>query len=666
MDSTSTTYRAELDGLRGLAVAAVVLFHARAPGFSGGFVGVDVFFVISGYLITRLILNETANGRFSLTGFYERRLRRIMPALLVMLAASSLAAWILLPMDLRRYGASLFSVTGFLSNLLFWRWSDYFGLAEGTTPLLHTWSLAIEEQLYVVFPLALLLLGRMGRRTTGVIIGLIAAGSFAYSVRAAGIDRDLAFYSPLSRVWEFLVGALLAMGALPRPVVRWRGDALAGLGLAAIAFAVLRLSGTTPFPGVQALFPCLGAALVIHGARAPGSLVARLLGAPPLVTLGLASYSLYLWHWPMMVFGTYYILDDRLASLIRLAMAGAAVPLALLSWRYVERPFRGPHGFLSRRALFGWTLALSAVLAMTGAAIYALDGLPGRFDATVRRLAATPGKAGYPCANLSLERLGTDPACILGDATKPPTFVLWGDSHAAMHHPGLDALARRSGVTGYSLTAFACPPLLTLRGDGERTRSCRARNEQVMALIAARRPRAVILAARWTTYFGGSQAARADGAGRTAPAKHDPGYSPQEARLMLEHTVAALRRLGVTVYFVEDVSVTRWSADRLGKARVLGSRTLPVSGSADHARRDAGVAALAAALEQRGMVRVLRPARELCDAGACRVIENGEPLYFDGTHLSPAGARAVSAAFEPVMVELQSTDRREDRPQVRR
>lgn len=636
--------RPEIDGLRGIAVAAVVLFHARAPGLSGGFVGVDVFFVISGYLIARLILADRAGGRFSFADFYERRARRILPALLFMLAVSGGLALMLLPADLQRFGSSLAAMTVFLSNVQFARWNDYFGMASGSAPLLHTWSLSIEEQFYLIFPVLLVLAARRGRPTLVVALGLIAALSFGYSVWTAGQAPNLAFYSPLSRAWEFLLGALLALGVLPAPGRR-TGDALAAAGMAAIVWAIWRLTPADPFPGVNALAPCLGAALVIHGTQAPGSRVARLLAFRPLAGLGLISYSLYLWHWPLIVFGGYYVLDEAWATPVRMAMAAVAVPVAWLSWRYVEQPFRGPDGWLSRRRLIVLLSASSIVLGLYGVALRALDGLPQRFAEPVLRLADPDSRADFPCAGRPLEtRAGAE--CRLGDPRARPTFILWGDSHAAMYRAGLDDLATRRGAAGFDLTELGCAPLIGFSGSGP---ACEARNRRVLEVIAAERPAAVILAGKWGPAMG--PFIRPDFRGVWSEhGRRQPYLAAAEARRALERTVAALTRLGVTVYFVEDTPYAlSASPDRLAKAAVLGRPPSATIGLDEYRMQLSGQRPPAEALQQRGLLRLLRPGLRLCDGSICRLSDARGAFYRDAGHLNDRGARRVAEVFEPVM-----------------
>lgn len=640
-------YRPEIDGLRAIAVLAVVLFHARVPGLSGGFVGVDVFFVISGYLIARLIQREQAEGRFSFMGFYERRVRRILPALLAMLAASGVAALILLPQDLQRFGSSLAAITVFASNVEFARWNDYFGFATGSAPLLHTWSLAVEEQFYIVFPLLLALAGRWAPRALIPLLALTAAGSFGYSAWAAEHSATLAFYSPLSRAWEFLIGVLLATAGQSAPRNRRLGDVLAFAGLAAIAFAVWRLTPASPFPGVNALAPCLGAALFIHGARAPGSLAARALSLRPLVVLGLISYSLYLWHWPLIVFGSYYVLDEAWITPVRIGLAALALPVAFASWRWIEQPFRRVGGRLSRRTLFAAAAAGSLALGLYGVALWSQDGLPRRFAPAVLRETSPDVKRAFRCAGQPLDRYRTNSDCLIGDPSHRPSFVLWGDSHAAMYREGLDALARREGVAGYDFTALGCTPLIGFREAA--WQGCQTRNRRVLEIIAQERPRAVIFAGKWGPTFG--PFIRPDSRGVwTRQVGHDPRFTQGEAREALETTVAALTALGVEVYFVEDIPFILAAApDRVAKARVLAVPVRAEIPRNEYLHQLSGAAPVARALESRGEVRILRPGGLLCDRATCSALAGTEFLYRDGGHLNGRGALRVAPAFAPMM-----------------
>ena len=314
-------YRRDIDGLRAIAILPVLLFHAHVPGFSGGYVGVDIFFVISGFLITGIIAREVDEQRFSLVHFYERRFRRIMPALsLMILAVLAAACWLYLPGDIEGVPKSALAATLFASNLWFFTDTGYFAGGADVKPLLHTWSLAVEEQFYIGFPILLMLVARFAARWRGLIVGAIAAISLALAIALQRDTSGFTFYLLPTRAWELFAGALLALGAIPAARARWLREALAWSGLLSVAFAVIFYTRETVFPGITALPPVLGAALLLHSA--PGTSVGRLLSMPLFVGVGLISYSLYLWHWPLIVF-TEYATDAALTGSTAIAVVTA-------------------------------------------------------------------------------------------------------------------------------------------------------------------------------------------------------------------------------------------------------------------------------------------------------------------------------------------------------
>ena len=334
--STSPKYRADIDGLRAVAVLPVVFYHFQIAPFTGGFVGVDIFFVISGYLITSLIQHETANGALSLVRFYERRARRILPALfLMMLATTALAGTILFPQDVMNYSRSLIATTLFGSNLYFWSTVEYFDIVAERKPLLHTWSLAVEEQFYLLYPaLFWLLRGASQLKLVHVVaaIFLVSLGASIWALRFAPVSD---FYLLPFRAWELMLGAMLAL--TPIKSSGRISTALAWSGLALLLFSIFAFSVDTPFPGEYALLPCIGAACVIYAG--PQTIVGRVLSLRPVVFTGLISYSLYLWHWPLLIFARYVVLRDLLLW-EKLALILLSGMVATLSWAYVEKPFR--------------------------------------------------------------------------------------------------------------------------------------------------------------------------------------------------------------------------------------------------------------------------------------------------------------------------------------
>lgn len=373
-------YRREIDGLRAIAVLPVLLFHAGMEAFRGGFVGVDVFFVISGYLITGIIIGEIGSEQgFSIARFYERRARRILPALYLVLIPSTIAAWLLLvPDQLENYGQSLFATTLFSNNLLLALTAGYWDVLTELKPLVHTWTLAVEEQFYIVFPLVLLVLRR---QPTKVIVGALVvalATSLALAEISARNPSDGAFYLPHLRAWELLVGALCAYRL--HGVGPTRNDAAALCGLLMIFFAVLAFDETTPFPSAWGLLPVLGTALIILFTTAE-SRVGQFLSVRPMVLVGLISYSAYLWHQPVYAFARAYF-ENRPSPLALVMVTPLILLISYLSWRYIEIPFRDRRR-VSLRALCCILVPLSAAFVVIGGAMHLTHGFPTRVSPDV-------------------------------------------------------------------------------------------------------------------------------------------------------------------------------------------------------------------------------------------------------------------------------------------
>lgn len=347
-------YRREIDGLRALAVLPVILFHAGFETFSGGFIGVDVFFVISGYLITTIILAELEQGNFSIVNFYERRARRILPALfLVMLVCIPFAWFWLLPSDMKDFSQSLVAVSFFASNILFWRESGYFDTAAELKPLLHTWSLAVEEQYYVLFPLFLMFSWRLGKRWILIALGLMFVGSLAVAQWAAHAKPNAAFYLLPTRGWELLIGGFAAFylsQANRKEFGKVAGEAGGWLGVALIMYAVFAYNKATPFPGLYALVPTLGTVLIILFATQQTT-VGKFVGNKAFVGVGLVSYSAYLWHQPLLAFFKYRNFGD-VENFSATIIVFATFILAFLSLRYVETPVRTKKFLVTRSSLF--------------------------------------------------------------------------------------------------------------------------------------------------------------------------------------------------------------------------------------------------------------------------------------------------------------------------
>lgn len=374
-------YRPEIDGLRTIAVLPVILFHAGVSQMSGGYIGVDVFFVISGFLITGILARELEAGQFSLLGFYERRARRILPSLVVVLAATMVAGFFLmLPYELAELSRAVMAVILFVSNILFWRESGYFAPASELNPLLHTWSLAIEEQYYILFPLLLWACWKWCKGGVFLLLVVISLGSLALAEMLSTRMPLTNFYLLPTRAWELLAGSLTALYLLRnRQPEGWCSEVLGIAGLAAITYSIFAFDASTPFPSLWAVIPVLGTVAIILGTR-PATLVGRFLSSPAFVGIGLISYSAYLWHQPLFAYARLTEADGHPSQLTMLGLAGLSLILAWISWRYVESPFRRRDAF-SRAKIFALSGASGVALSGMAAFIIFSDGLPNRYPA---------------------------------------------------------------------------------------------------------------------------------------------------------------------------------------------------------------------------------------------------------------------------------------------
>ncbi|MCP4001740.1 MAG: acyltransferase [Gammaproteobacteria bacterium] len=453
-------YSRDIDGLRAIAVLSVVLFHLGIEQVSGGFIGVDVFFTISGYLITSIILKDIAAGRFSILRFWQRRARRILPAMFALVCTCLLASWLILfPVELILFGESSAAALLFASNFLFWSETGYFDLASELKPLLHTWSLAVEEQFYLVIPWLLLISYRAGQAALKMIFAGFFCISFALAVYWVNTDVEFAFYMPHTRAWELLMGSLLAIGFMPNVQSQVTRELMVVTGLTAIVFASLSFSSATPFPGLAAIFPTLGTALIITATNSGTTRFSSILASKPLVSVGLISYSLYLWHWPLIVYAR-YITGDELTPLLQIFIVVLSFILAWSSWRWVEMPVRQSEYWWGRKLLVG-CVTITAVLAISSIILVAQTGAPYRFNADYQSVF----KLQYEnhdrreCHFVNVIRVDQDSLCIRGAEGAEPSFVLAGDSHADTMSTPVFAAAKELGIAGYQFTQAGFRPL---------------------------------------------------------------------------------------------------------------------------------------------------------------------------------------------------------------
>ncbi|HUO94200.1 MAG TPA: acyltransferase family protein [Rhizomicrobium sp.] len=637
-------YRPDVDGLRALAILPVLFFHYRVPPFSGGFVGVDIFFVISGYLITQLIAAE--GEQFSIAHFYERRIRRIFPALFAMLAVTTIAAvLILFPADLVRYANSLLATAGFAANFEFWRETGYFDVLAADKPLLHLWSIAVEEQFYLFFPAILLMFAQRRIAATA----LIFAASLGFALWGTAHAPSATFYLLPGRAWELMLGALLALGAFPPIAQRRTREALALAGAGLIAFATFFYTRDTPFPGAAALAPCLGAALLIYAAQPGPTAASAVLSLSPLVFIGRISYSLYLWHWPLYVFTRYLRYRDPAPAVVACLIA-ASFALAIASYYFVEQPFRRGQLRFRRPQLFTGGLATMVTVAAVSLVLLEGDGLPQRLRPDLRSILAEQDDHEPridTCLGISPQAVRDGKMCQIGVIGGKPSFILWGDSHADAVLPAISDVAKREGRTGLFAGGRSCPPLLDVTTPRP---ECRAFNANVLAQASRPEIREVILEARWAKYAEGStygdepegHIVLSDNGGTDNTSNHAV-FARGLAR-----TVKALS--GKKIVIVASVPEIGWPVPAVLAREKLADKARREPPSEDaYFERQKFVLSTFAQLQRKDGVTLVYPHAVLCRSGTCAVSLNGIPLYRDEHHLSVYGALQLMPLFSKAM-----------------
>jgi peptidoglycan/LPS O-acetylase OafA/YrhL len=605
-------YRPDVDGLRALAVLPVVLYHLKVRAITGGYVGVDIFFVISGYLITGLIYKEIQNENYSILRFYERRARRIFPALFVVCGVVALCALEFnLPMEVAAFKDSLIAATLFVSNIYFYITTDYFGPAADTLPLLHTWSLAVEEQFYIFFPLLLLFSHRFFLHAQKLVLVILFALSLAISAWLTSSNPPAAFYLIHSRTWELMIGALLAVGIVP--VVKHRAVA-EGLGLAGIAligFSVLRFNDQMAFPGFAALVPCVGAAFIIHSGADHRTYVARGLSLAPIRFVGLISYSLYLWHWPVAVYTLSYW--NPLTKVVKTIALAAIFILATLSWKFVEQPFRQrPY----RMGSVGVLMASFAAAAFLVAAAFVIGPVSNAlWDVPVKAreiLATTSGRkpiTGKTCF-LSSQRddlaLFDRESCLRWSELKP-NYLLLGDSMADDLAAGL--AENMPEINLLQALSSGCKPVI----DAEGFHRCKTLvNSMFQDFVPKHRLKGIILSARWG----------------------DKDIDP------LVKTIAALKPYVDEVIVLGPRPLYRSPLPRLMAMSMIKGNPSMVATSREDKQQELD-AEYAARLRDSG-ARYVSVYQAMCSDSECLVAgEDGMPVQFDYGHFTRSGSILV-------------------------
>lgn len=611
-------YRPDIDGLRAIAVLSVLFHHLNADLLPGGFIGVDVFFVISGYLITSQVYKEVCGGSFSIQQFYQRRINRIAPALVVVTMTTLIAGAILLsPADLIKLGKSaIYAMLG-LSNIFFWQqYGNYFAGNAGEAPLLHTWSLGVEEQFYVVWPLLVLGLAKLGHKRMATALAVLTIGAVATSEAGINVAASASYYLLPTRFFELMMGGLLGLLlAHNQSVSRINSVLSLSVGISLIGGSLLLLDKTSSFPGVNAIWPCLGAALIIWSGTNPQP-ISRILTSRPMVFVGLISYSLYLWHWPIIAFLNYS--NIPISPAVGFFVVIMSMILAWLSWRYVEIPMRKSGVALSfPRVVIRRFVIPVVALVLIGLTMAYTNGLSSRFDPRVaefeRVIESKPDVLRSGC-HVPTAMYSTPPSdnCRLGVKKAELDGILIGDSFANHFSGTVDLMAKAEDIAFMDYTMDGCPPILGYNtGKGAvYAQRCLKRNEAVYALLTNNRYARVVLAGSW-------------------PADKKAGEQ-------LTSSIETILKAGskVTVILANE-SISRASSCPVRRlmhgttAQCERPKNGPPAYFNDIASRFPGV-------------HFLDPNRVICRGNLCDPVLDDIPLYRDDAHLNDMGARLIA------------------------
>lgn len=608
-------YRADIDGLRAIAVLSVFLFHLGIAGFSGGFVGVDIFFVISGYVIARSIEDDLDYGRFSVWRFYNKRIRRIFPALFATLVMTWAASYILLlPEFFKNFSESFTASAAFVSNIYFWREWGYFSPDSMTKPLLHTWSLSVEEQYYIFAPLFTWVIYSFFHRKWRVTLLPLLLISLGLSIFAMTKAPTANFYLLPTRAWELLLGALLAHSS-PNPLRSKSAREILGVvALCLIACPIFLFSNATPFPGYNALPPCLGAAILIYLGQSGSSLVNRAISIPVMTATGKISYSLYLIHWPLISFAYFiYLSPPNLWQAASILWTGFI--LAYLSWRFVEQPFR-LHGEWHTHHVIGVGLGLVALFSALGYAGVKSNGWPTRFPdykhINIRGTDHRDWKPGTCFLEGDLDvTKWKEKDCTLTHGGKKKV-LLWGDSFAGHYVPGILANRNKIPYTLIQYSGAACPPMLDYNGFA--SAPCRAFNSNALKIIREHKIDMVILSGRWMNQ------------------KRSDLVWLQSTLDKLDDMKIPYYVIGQSPEFPIDIQPLAYYKGKADMTPVYFDGTYN-----DYL------------LKMVGPERFINPMTKLCARKLCQFRDGEEFLYQDADHFSAEGSRRAVLSYFPML-----------------
>ena len=661
-------YRAEIDGLRALAVLPVILFHAGFEWFSGGFVGVDVFFVISGYLITTIIISEIAEGKFSIINFYERRARRILPALFFVMAACLPFAWLwLTPTDLQDFGQSLVAVSTFSSNIYFWLQSGYFDTAGELKPLLHTWSLAVEEQYYIFFPVFLMLTWRLGIKWVLILLSVVFFISLGIAQWGAYNSPSFAFFLLPARGWELLVGVFTAFYLKYNTHLKSHSinQVLSLLGFGMIAYSIIAFDETTPFPSLYAFVPTIGTGLLILCA-VPKTFIHKLLSLKFIVGIGLISYSAYLWHQPLLAFARHRIIISDISDLILVSLCVASLLLAWISWRFIETPFRNKKVF-NRNAILTYSLLGIIGFSFFGIILDSNNGFSDRIKFSKELTDSFKAPNYDSCFNIPPKNLNKELGirdleswgCKLGNKEKENIdFIFFGDSHSIAPINMINDLAYKNDLSIFYTGYDGCIPFLEVHVSlnyQHHDRNCYDLNNKVKALASANNEiKGIILMARWSYYTKGEYK---KGVGRIALSKFGP-FSKEVNQLTFNEgllkTVNFYKKLNIPIYIFSQVPQQKVMAQsaywRSSIANELLENSLQKLSIPSNEFYELEKFEREEFLKLTDQITYYYIAKEFCDSKICSIGKPNMSFYKDNDHISSFGATKLQPFFNDIFI----------------
>lgn len=674
-------YRADIDGIRAIAVSIVILFHFSVPGFSGGFIGVDVFFVLSGYLISSIIFAQLDKGAFEFGNFYFRRIRRLFPVyIVVMLSTFAIAYALMLPKEFKQFGQSIVASTVYASNILFYLQAGYFDTSSHLKPLLHTWSLSVEEQFYLVFPFVAWATAKFSRKSLFILFSILTLSSLIAAMVYIDLDNSAVFYLYPFRAWEMFLGTLLATQFIPQLSSKLWNNITAVIGVLLIVIPNFLYDSSTLFPGLSALAPCIGTVLLLYTGVSNNGWVQSILSSPVPVFIGKLSYSLYLWHWPVYVLYT-YDKPHGVNALDISIMTSCTFIASLLSWKFVETPMRkGNIALFNRQStVFASTAFISILFMSVGYYIHSSSGLPSRLDQKTATFAVAASDLFGNFENCEENNNSTLPNigfCTIGNPFNATSYTLiWGDSHGGAYKRGYKSLVEGKDHNVLIAWDGGCPPIYNFNKDESVSskivdQQCSKRNQAVRRLIERdSRINAIVMVARWSYYInGGGVGIDAQNKITIWPDGAKPGSIDDEAAYFIDaftDTLQTLSKDGHKVFVVEQppefekflartlaIDLMNGSADFETNLEELATQKYP-----SVLLRQGKMQQALDKVELQNLATVLKTHRYFCSDDRCSLMINDSPTYFDNNHVSSLGSVQIKAMFSPVVDYIETQER---------